>query len=606
MKKSNFLSKWLFTLAFLTISSNIYSFEARAAFHNISLEEETTLSIDEIISTYCLEDIEILIRLYEKSFLQYYNVVMKNPTFSYRDQVVILKDFRTFVSYFDISYGIQKIQDYKIVVNDDLCEQEQIKGRHNLNTNSTLIRSDASNYVRSHENKHYYFEHPSKESLTLDNGEMISTIAIHEAIATDLASLDFTADGFSTEYTPLVQALQAFYYMYGRDEVISCFAQPDFLEQLVSSFHEIGLDDDFIKDFFDSLTGVMNSEKVLEFYYDEKIKEQHYYDLSECILKIYEHKTGRTLKDSEEMQAILFGLVNSISFDNVSGNMIYKKELKQLKYGAPFFDIDLMNLKSLQARVSNSEFFIKAFYTPALDISRDDVILYSFDQGTLEKIEGYNSIQYDVISHVLSYGITDESVIDVAVRSNLFLAYETIINREDLLSSDEKLYLIQHFADFMKLHPSFFTLNPSSEFLQVLLARTVSRSNATSEVFQIIEDEDILYRIGGADYIAELKGYGIQDFEMQKFYIQNMTIFEGYVDGLRSNMNLGLTEEDIRRIILYFPNYVHNYPILQNMNEYECYDYVFKSIKSRSKITLALDLYDLSNHSSNKELARKR
>lgn len=603
--KKLWMKKFLMTLGFVCVMTSMNELEITAKEKaKMEISFENFDNVEEIISKYHLENKAELILQNRENFLKLYKVIKSNPFYKEKDIEVALNDFDYLNKYCDFENILNRLKERIILTDNEFCLAENTDGYHNYKANKTILVENVTDYVRDHENMHCYFTHGTngeKEFLYLQDGkvvtkdeeyeQIISNSGIQEAFASDLASQNYSKNGFAYEYLELNQILQAFYEIYGREDVLKNYQDEDFLANTYQYYLGLGFSKNSIIAFFqntEELKIIYDQEKKRTLTEEEKEnKDEILLEVINGIAKIYEVEKQAKWQDSFQMQGIIYSILKKVDIEHI------KDENLKNWYQNPAFltdyYIDITNAIEtkvvIESQNSNwsGEFCFSYKATPVFEVTEPDTFLYIFNEEKVVNACSFNEEREKRIDVIKSYGITEEETINICVESPIFTVYENLILNTEILNFQEKKYMLTHFKDFANLHPNYFKISPSSDIMQILLSKTMKNCQTKEDFYQILMNENTIYNIGGKDYQQELSSYGIVDFESQKYYIQNYIIFEGFKEGLKNNSFMHLTEEERREAILKFPNFVLNNPTLMNLKEEDCYEYVKLLISNTSK-----------------------
>lgn len=427
----------------------------------------------------------------------------------------------------------------------------------------------------------------------------ISSDAIYNVIQNDLYSIKSSTTGFNDQYFILNQALQAFYEIYGRNTITEQAKSKEFLKKLYEELQNIGLEKAEITSFFkDSKSLYELYQKENTSYLEEnELNQKDIYTLHivETLINIYNKKTNQNWKNSKKMNAIILSMIQKIDLEAYP-NIIDKDilvELKSLKQNPMFLNeycIDLINAQNIKVVIDseNPNFggnFCLTFQTiDWMGEEMPDTFCFAFNENDkIENIKSYNSLVEQRRIKIMSYGITEEEDIEFCMNNTFFMAYETTIYNTPILSEYDKEYLMKNFMNFKELHKEFFKSETSSDILQILFSRAIKACSSRNQVFNIIANENALYELGGEEYQQELASFGITNLEEQKFYIQNIVMFNNFINILHSNHRLNLTAEEMKTNIVLFKEYLKNNEILENLSDEEKQAYVYELFQNKSE-----------------------
>ena len=278
--------------------------------------------IEMIIRKYSLESSREIIEKNEEEFCRYYDTIIKNRNIIDDIYYVLLNNFSFYKSLGILDYVQTKISDVSIEVDDALCEMYRCKGLF-FSPNRIILKSDSLNAGMDHEFCHYlsnvadiFYDFDTKKistSIKITDvwEEGISMIGFKEALAEDIASARYLYDfkEYASCYLEVINVLQGFYIMFGREEMITAYLSGNFNDYIITQLREVNLTDQEIARLFSNLKIIFYSadKKLGEFIGTNNARTS----VVDTMLKIYQNKTGKDWKENIEFQVILESIISN-------------------------------------------------------------------------------------------------------------------------------------------------------------------------------------------------------------------------------------------------------------------------------------------------------
>lgn len=419
------------------------------------LDEKRNQFFYRIIERYGLEKCEEYILGYPYEFWQYYNAVMSNASLKNEDKQVALEDFWVVMEYCSsFEEQLEKVSKREIKVDDSLCEEFCAEGFYEIGTNHIVLSSNASLETRSHENKHHMLGRPLNEQvLYLKNGNVSSNedfdveiydYGISEAIASDLACMDYSLEGFTDVYLESNLALQGIYAIYGRDAFLTMYDSDTFLKQFYEELCSLNFSTDFIVSFFEHLNCLfisITSDDPL--FLEYQIKERSIINVCHDLILIEEAKNSRSWKLNFNLQAAIYALIQPISlegpfYDVVEDELVViqaREDLKKLKENPEFLKkvgIEVNNCSSFKVVVESNYLGsvgdLNLSYQKVIENSKEpDHFFVSFEDAKVISSSSYNLLEKNCREKLMeTYGIIDSKKIDFYLKYLDFLRFMSL------------------------------------------------------------------------------------------------------------------------------------------------------------------------------------
>lgn len=408
--------------------------------------------------------------------------------------------------------------------------------------------------------------------------QVISGSGISNAILSDLECEKNSSTGFTNSYFILNQALQVFYEIYGKEEVLNQFQSPDFMINFYQELQQIGLTEEEILSFFRSINCLEEYYQSNESFELLEEKEAATIHLAQSLIQIYEKKTNLAWQENIRIQAIILAMIHSIDlvkYETCSSELQTFQE--QPNFLSSYY-IDLTNTKNVKVSIEsdnpnwNGDFCFTFQRNEFVSEDMVDIFCFSFDeQNNIQNIKSYNSAYENQKEYLKQYGITREEDIAFCMNNSFFMTYETGIRNCTLLDEKEKLSFMKHFIQFTELHSKFFENETSKDILQVLFLKALKSCETKEQIYDLLIQEDIIYELGGEVYQQELMAFGITNLEEQKFYIQNLELFNYFLTSIEK---FSLELEEQQYMVGLFKSYLLQNEVLQNGSLDECRNYL--------------------------------
>lgn len=403
--------------------------------------------------------------------------------------------------------------------------------------------------------------------------------------------------GFPEQYVLLNQILQGFYEIYGKEE-FHRLASSNFIPNMSLEFQSIGVcEQDFVTfvQNINHLNSFAQKETTSFLSLEEEMqKDQSTIEIAELFIKVYENKANEPFQNNKRIQAVLFAMLQGIDLESYS----VSEDLVNLLQNPNFlseYSLDLKNVSNFKVAIDSDNEnwkgdFCFTFQNLAWTYENNpDTFFYALDESDkLINIKSYNSIEENQREYLKAYGITEEEDISFCLNNPFFVAYEAGINNCFLLDENDKLTAMKNFMNFCNLHQHFFENETSRDILQVVFSKAIKSCKTREQVFDLIRNEAVLYTLGGSEYQSVLTSYGITNLEEQKFYIQNIALFNHFLTIIKRHQ---INIQSEQKYIKLFKTYLENNEILTEMSLEESKNYLNDLLynKSLGEIYVILD-----------------
>lgn len=578
-----------------------------------SVVESVEESLEDIITRYHLENQRSYIEANLSAFLEYYQTVKSNSNLSINDIEMSLQSFYHVHKYlgYDFDTQLRKLSYRTVSTDDAFCNQNFATGLFVKGTNDIYVISNVDNLTKIHENIHHHWDF--SDVLYLKNGsissekdytDIILGSSLTEALASDLACMEYSLTGFTEVYPELNLSLQGLYAIFGREQTLQMLSHPNYLETIYETFLSIGLSTKQIISFFehlDALHGISTNRNP-----SDVNLEQLYFQISQDLITIYEAKSKQSWKDNQKMMTIVYAFNQQSNFSfSVSESMQENyDDIQKLVQSADFLgeNIDFKNsfirvtIESDNPNFSGDLCILEQ--RKILTHQEIDTLKYAFHQGVLSKKEGYNSFEEKQNELLLFYGISKTDWHYYIDNSSFFVAYEYGIQSIEYLNAEEKREFITKMPSFILLHSKLFQ-RKNNAVAQSLFISSLKHCFSKEELLQLFQQEELLYQKGGKIYLESLEEAGFIDYDCQKEILTNFDIYDMFSEILTTKlMSQTITESEYRELLLEFPTFLEHYPELLEMESYDLYDFMERIFEPSESM---VDMYSIIHKSNNQK-----
>lgn len=540
--------------------------------------------VKQIIREYHLESISEIISENQSQFLKYYEAMENNSNilpFAKEHHLLNFDYLMKHINPNEFEHQVYRISYLEEKIEREKCEKENIGGYYRTGNNEKpdfIGLASENGHTVLHEDTHRLFENSfrylkfkndfsyisfeeAKKMNSKSSYYFVSMSFLNEAIAEDLSS-EKTRE-FQNSYDVLVNVLQSFYFLWGREEFLSHLKDGEgFGDYFYDCLSKSGLSIEESFQFINQMQVLRNSFSNEYKNLNKNDFAQAYYDVSATIIKMYENIYQQKWTDSPEMEIIVGSILYSYNVDSklyktVEHTIVEEEMAPDLK---EFINNRIFSKKYLNEK-NPENVLIK--YDSILSPDSLSVLIKDEDNNIYTSIYRYRKplrqatgTKYDIFNEN-SYpeGITTEK--DYKIISNNLSFYRYVINAISDFSflTDEEVKFYQKEA--IKIHENYayefgrFLMDFEPYFLSIF-----PLISSKEQLNQFIDDKLSIYQlVDEQEYNFLINQKSIEQSKMSYYFIR-LDCWKSYRDTINS-MSF-LSEEEKAILFQNYPRHFDN------------------------------------------------